>query len=86
MKILIDLPNYGTRGKVLVLSVKQRALLHGLLHRDLRKCSSTALTACALSGWSVGAGGGHQLTAHGRSLAEISEDAPHQRELLLDLS
>ncbi|GEM_PF-2077439 len=73
----------GVSAMLLTLSIKQRMLLHGLLHRDLGKCSIAGLTACQRSGWSLGSGGGHQLTTAGRRLAELSEDAPADRELEL---
>jgi hypothetical protein len=76
----------GAGAMHLTLSIKQRMLLHGLLHRDLGKCSIAGLTACQRSGWSMGSGGGHQLTTAGRRLAELSEDAPADRQLELALS
>lgn len=81
-----SLASCGPRGKVLTLSVKQRVLLHRLLHRDLRKCSTSALDACQRCGWTVGAGGGYELTTQGRRVAELSEQAPAERELKLELS
>ncbi|MGE5610909.1 MAG: hypothetical protein ACM359_16785 [Bacillota bacterium] len=66
------------------MSVRQRVLLHRLLHRDLRKCSTSSLDACQRSGWTVGIGGGHELTTEGRRIAELSEQAPAERELKLD--
>jgi hypothetical protein len=60
-------------------------LLHRLLYRDLRKCSTSALDACQRSGWIVGIGGGYELTTEGRRIAELSEQTPAERELKLDL-
>ena len=74
------------RRKVITLSVKQRMLLHQLLHRDLRKCSTSALAACQRWGWTAGSGGGHELTAEGRRVAELSEQTPAERTLVLDPS
>ena len=76
----------GPHGKTLRLSVKQRVLLHRLLHRDLRKCSTSALAACEHRGWTLGPGGGHGLTTQGRRIAELSEMTPAERTLELDLS
>lgn len=73
------------RGRVLTLSVKQRGLLHRLLHRDLHKCSTSALVACQRLGWTLGAGSGYELTTHGRRVAELSEQAPAEQKLELDL-
>lgn len=73
------------RGRVLILSVKQRGLLHRLLHRDLHKCSMSALVACQRLGWTLGAGSGYELTSHGRRIAELSEQAPAEKKLELDL-
>lgn len=67
------------------LSVRQRGLLHGLLHRDLRGCTMARLAACHRAGWTMGASTNHQLTIRGRQLAELSEDALPNRELAVDL-
>ena len=79
-------PSCTPHGKVLVLSVKQRAMLHRLLHRDLRKCSGSALETCQRSGWTSGPGGGHELTAQGRRVAELSELSPADEELAVNLA
>lgn len=75
----------GPRRKILTLSVKQRLLLHRLLHRDLRKCSTSSLDGCQRSGWTGGAGGGYALTVQGRRVAELSEQAPADMAMELDL-
>lgn len=74
------------RARILTLSVRKRTVLHQLLHRDLRKCSASALDACQRCGWTLGADGGYELTAQGRRLAELSEEAPDKRSLELNLS
>jgi hypothetical protein len=65
----------------LKLSGRQRRALHGLLHRDLKKCSTSVLSKFERSGWSSGPGGGHQLTELGRKIAEFSEAAPEEGDL-----
>jgi hypothetical protein len=82
----INSESAGSRQRLmpLILTVRQRNLLHNLLHRDLRKCSTSALDACQRSGWSHGAGGGYELTAEGRLIAESSESAPADQELKVE--
>jgi hypothetical protein len=53
----------------------QRKLLHRLLHRDLRECTGSALSAAQRMGWIFGISGGYELTANGRQVAEHSEKA-----------
>ncbi len=65
--------------KALLLSSRDRLLLHQLLHRDLRKCSTNALESCRRRGWISGFE--LQLTEHGRRIAEFSEAAPPDQEL-----
>lgn len=65
------------------ISVLQRKLLHRLLHRDLRQCSSSALAAAERMGWIHGLGGGYELTERGRRVAEHSEQADPRGELEL---
>ena len=72
------------RPKTLTLSIRQRTVLHHLLHRDLRKCSQSVLEAFRRSGWCSGSAGGHELTAQGRRVAELSEQAPPEQKLELD--
>jgi hypothetical protein len=79
-----DLVSCEPQRKALVLSVKQRVLLHRLLHRELRKCSMSALTFGQRCGWTLGAGAGYELTIQGRRVAEISEQTPADRQLVLD--
>jgi len=57
------------------ISVLQRKLLHRLLHRDLRQCTSSALTSAQRIGWVFGLAGGYELTERGRQVAEYSEQA-----------
>ena len=68
-----------------MLSRRQRKVLHALLHRDLRKCSTSTLTAFERHGWSTGPGSGHQLTDLGRRIAEFSEIAPKDQDLQVEL-
>jgi hypothetical protein len=69
----------------IVLSRRQRRAFHGLLHRDLRKCSTSVLSSFQRNGWATGAGDGYQLTALGRRIAEFSEQAPADRDLEVNL-
>jgi hypothetical protein len=59
--------------KMLTLSARKRALLHRLLHRDLRRCSIPGLAAFERRGWVFGMNGDYQLTGEGRRIAELSE-------------
>src|SRR5687767_8067232 len=68
------------------ISVRQRKLLHRLLHRDLRQCTSSALTAAQRMGWIYGLSGGYELTSWGRKAAEYSEQADPRGELELQRS
>ena len=61
--------------RVIRLTARQRKVLHHLLHRNLRKCSSAALDSFVRQGWTSGMAGGFQLTDAGRRLAELSEQA-----------
>ena len=63
------------------ISVRQRRLLHQLLHRDMRQCSPSALVAAERRGWVWGLGGGYELTSIGRQLAERSESADPRAKL-----
>jgi hypothetical protein len=71
--------------KSIVLSIRQRALLHRLLHRDLRKCSAVALESFKRHGWTSGLGGAYQLTEKGRQIAELSEQMELGRAIELQL-
>ena len=73
------------KSKQVTLSVRQRVILHRLLHRNLRKCSATALESFKRYGWTFGLGGAYQLTEKGRLIAELSEKAEAGRELNLSL-
>jgi hypothetical protein len=66
-------------------SVLQRKLLHRLLHRDLRQCTSSALTAAQRMGWIFGLAGGYELTERGRRVAEHSEQADPRGPLELGI-
>ena len=70
--------------KTVCLSIRQRMVLHRLLHRDVRKCSGNALASFQRHGYSLGAAGGFQLTAKGRAVAEMSERAPANGPLDID--
>ena len=69
--------------KLVSISVRQRRLLHQLLHRDMRQCSPSALTAAERLGWISGLSGGYELTSTGRQVAERSERADPRGELNL---
>lgn len=71
------------RRRPLRVSSSQRVMLHRLLHRDLRKCTGPRLDAFQRFGWTSGACGGHELTAEGRRIAELSELSSPQREMVL---
>ena len=71
--------------KAIVLSIRKRALLHRLLHRDLRKCSALALESFKRYGWTSGLGGAYQLTEKGRKIAEMSERMESGKEMELHL-
>lgn len=73
------------RQKAISLSIRQRALLHRLLHRDLRKCSAVALESFKRYGWTSGLGGAYQLTEKGRKIAELSEQVELGRTMELQL-
>jgi hypothetical protein len=61
------------KAKTITLSTRQRTLLHRLLHRQLRRCTTPSLDAFARLGWVLGSSGGYELTERGRAIAEISE-------------
>ena len=63
------------------ISVLHRKLLHRLLHRDLRQCSSSALASAQRKGWIRGLAGGYELTEPGRHVAELSERADQRGPL-----
>ena len=67
--------------KTLTLSARQRALFRALLHRDLRKCSASAMDSFRRVGWASD----YDLTAKGRRSAEVSELSPQDRSLTLDM-
>ncbi len=77
---------HEVRKKVISLSVRHRTILHRLLHRELGKCSVAVLSTFQRCGWICGEGGGYELTAVGRQLAEYSENAVPDRELELQMS
>ena len=65
------------------ISVRHRKLLHRLLHRDIGRCSSSALTSAQRRGWIAGLAGGYELTERGRRVAEQSEQADPREPLKL---
>jgi hypothetical protein len=65
------------------ISPRQRKVLHGLLHRDLRKCSKSALEGAYRLGWTLGPSSGHELSREGRRVADVSESAPADQPLVL---
>jgi hypothetical protein len=66
------------------ITLRQRGLLHRLLHRDLRTCSPASLTAAERLGWVYGMAGGYELTPTGRRVAEHSEQADPRGALELE--
>ena len=72
--------------KHLALSPRQRVLLHRLLYGELAKCSTVALNSLERRGWIFGRSGSYQFTEKGRRVAELSELAPPDGELELDLA
>ena len=68
------------------ISVRHRKLLHRLLHRDLRECTSSAVAAARRMGWIYGLAGGYELPAWGRRAAEHSEQADPRGALELERS
>ena len=68
------------------ISVRNRKLLHRLLHRDLRQCTPSALAAAERMGWILGLSGGYELTTWGRQAAEHSEQADPRSTLELQRS
>jgi len=68
------------------ISVRNRKLLHRLLHRDLRDCTASALAAARTMGWIYGISGGYELTAWGRQAAEHSEQSDPRGTLELQRS
>ncbi len=71
--------------KVVCLSQRQRLVLHRLLHREMRKCSVAVLSSIQRCGWITGEGSGYELTARGRHLAEVSENASPNGDLEVEL-
>jgi hypothetical protein len=61
--------------KPVSVSVRQRQLLHRLLHGDSRQCTASSLMSAKGHGWAHGIAGGFELTERGRRLAEHSEQA-----------
>ena len=85
MNALTPSVTVAAKPKTITLSIRQRALLHRLLHRDLRKCSAVALESFKRYGWTSGLGGAYQLTEKGRKIAELSEQVELGREMELQL-
>jgi hypothetical protein len=67
--------------KSISLSTRQRTLLHRLLHRKLRRCTTSSLNSFERLGWTLGLSGSYELTERGRAIAEISEKTVIEGEL-----
>jgi hypothetical protein len=67
-------------------SPRARQTLHRLLHRDLRRCTATALQRMVTAGCAGGSGGGYELTTLGRRCAELSEPFPADVWIEVDAS
>jgi len=73
------------KSKTIALSTRQRTLLHRLLHRQMRRCTTSSLNAFERAGWITGLSGGYELTESGRALAEFSEQTITDGELEVSL-
>ena len=73
MNLPQDFDRLPLKPKTIRVSPRQRNLLHRLLHRQLRKCTTASLDAFERLGWILGLSGGYELTEKGRALAEFSE-------------
>jgi hypothetical protein len=71
--------------KSITVSARQRTLLHRLLHRQLRKCTTPSLNAFERLGWCAGLSGNYELTQKGRAIAELSEQVTTDGELTINL-
>ena len=71
--------------KSITLSTRQRTLLHRLLHRNLRRCTTASLNPFERLGWTAGLSGGYELTERGRAIAELSEQTIVEGELEINL-
>jgi hypothetical protein len=71
--------------KRISVSTRQRSLLHRLLHRELRKCSTSSLDSLQRLGWISGMSSGYELTEKGRAIAEFSEQTTTEGKLEISL-
>jgi hypothetical protein len=71
--------------KRISVSIRQRSLLHRLLHRQLRKCTTSSLGSLERLGWISGMSGGYELTEKGRAIAEFSEQTTTEGKLEISL-
>jgi hypothetical protein len=71
--------------KRISVSTRQRSLLHRLLHRELRKCTTSSLDSLQRLGWISGMAGGYELTEKGRAIAEFSEQTTNEGKLEISL-
>ena len=73
------------KAKSVTLSTRHRTLLHRLLHRKLRRCTTSSLNSFERLGWILGLSGSYELTEKGRAIAEISESTVIEGELAIIL-
>jgi hypothetical protein len=85
MNVPQDLSRSSLKPKSLTISARQRTLLHQLLHRKLRKCTTASLDTFQRLGWISGLSGGYELTEKGRALAEFSEQTITDGKLEISL-
>jgi hypothetical protein len=85
MNVSQDSGMLPSKSKSISISTRQRTLLHRLLHRQLRRCSTPSLDAFERLGWISGLAGGYELTERGRAIAEFSEQTILDGELEISL-
>ena len=85
MNVFPDPATLPVKSKSITLSTRQRTLLHRVLHRQLRRCTTATLNAFERLGWCSGLSGGYELTQTGRAIAELSEQTMTDGELEIRL-
>ena len=85
MNLSADSGAVPMKPKSVRITPRQRTLLHRLLYRELRKCSTPSLDALTRLGWISGLSGGYELTQKGRMLAEFSEQTSTEGNLDVSL-
>ena len=85
MNVFPEPATLPVKSKSISISTRQRTLLHRLLHRQLRRCTTPALDAFGRLGWCSGLSGGYELTQKGRAVAELSEQTMTDGELEISL-